>query len=90
MMSPSNQASNLLTTKKGKDPDVLFGENIGLSLQKVSNQRCKEYAKVKIQEILFQAQFGDLSIPSQQTQAYNLSSQPRGFDSSNMSHNCHK
>lgn len=62
-----NEAMAVLSSKKDKvnHVDVLFGQNIGLSLQEIPDKRVKEYAKVKIQELIFQAQFGLLPLPFQ-------------------------
>ena len=43
--------------------DDLFGQSIGASLKSIPDQRSKEFAKVKIQEIIFQARFGLLATP---------------------------
>ena len=51
--------------KKKADDDETFGQNIGLTLRKITDVRNKEFPKVQIQEILFKAQFGLLETPSQ-------------------------
>ena len=35
-----------------------FGEHVGQTLRSIKNEAAREFAKVKIQEILYQAQFG--------------------------------
>ena len=62
-------AWSVLTTKKNKvlDADEIFGQNIALSLKSITDKRCKEFAKVKMQEIIFQAQFGIIQTPFQQS-----------------------
>ena len=42
------------------DVDIVFGQSVGLSLQGIEDKRSKELAKLKITEIIFQAQFGML------------------------------
>ena len=42
----------------------MFGQSVGLGLQSIRDHRSKEFAKVKIQEIIFKAQFGLLAIPA--------------------------
>ena len=56
-----DEAMSILRSKKNKvqNPDKAFGMNIGASLRSISNMKNKEFAKVKIQEIIFQAQFGN-------------------------------
>ncbi len=48
------------------DADEIFGQNVTASLHNISDTRCKEFLKVKIQELIFQAQFGLLPMPFQQ------------------------
>lgn len=64
------QAMSVLASKKTKDVDAddLFGQSIGASLKSIPDQRSKEFLKVKIQELIFQAKFGILVTP-QNTQA---------------------
>ena len=61
-MTVLNEARN--KTPKEMDEDDAFANNVAFSLRKVTDQRSKEYAKVKIQEILYKAQFGLLLQPS--------------------------
>ena len=55
--------------KKIVDADILFGESVGASLKSITDIRSKEYIKVKIQELVFQAQFGLLAPPTFPVQA---------------------
>ena len=57
-----NEARN--KTPKEMDEDDTFAKNVAFSLRKVADQISKVYAKVKIQEILYKAQFGVLLQPS--------------------------
>ena len=41
----------------------MFGVTIGASLRSISNIQNKEFAKVKIQEIIFKVQFGNPMAP---------------------------
>ena len=41
-----------------RDQQDSFGEHIGQTLRSIKNEATRELAKVKIQEILYQAQFG--------------------------------
>ena len=52
-----DEAMSILQSKKNKvqDPDEAFGMTIGASLWSISNIQNKEFAKVKMQEIIFQA-----------------------------------
>ena len=61
-----DKAMSILRSKKKKvqDPVEAFGMTIGARLRSISNIQNKEFAKVKIQEIIFQAQFGYLMAPS--------------------------
>ena len=61
------EAMAVLSSKKDKvnNVDVVFGQSIGLSIQEIPDKRVKEYTKVKIQELIFQAQFGLLPLPFQ-------------------------
>jgi len=60
-----DQAMLVLDAKRHKklDADELFAQSIGESLKSIPDRRFKEYVKVKIQELVFQAQFGLLSLP---------------------------
>ena len=59
-----DEAMSILAAKKNKvmDADETFGQNVTASLRNIPDNRCKEFVKVKIQELIFQAQFGMLSI----------------------------
>ena len=61
-----DQAMSVLNSKQQKTPDAdeLFGQTIGASIKEISDKRCKEFLKVKIQELVFQAQFGLLTFPN--------------------------
>ena len=56
--------------KQTLDDNDIFGQNIACGLRKITDARSKELAKVKIQEIIFQAQFGLLpgALPTQHSQ----------------------
>ena len=60
-----DEAMSILQSKKNKvqDTDIAFGMAIGASLRSISNVQNKEFAKVKIQEIIFQARFGNPMAP---------------------------
>ena len=60
-----DEAMSILRSKKIKvqDPDEAFGMIIGASLRSISSMQNKEFAKVKIQENIFQAQFGNSMAP---------------------------
>ena len=40
------------------DADQRFGQNIAAGLRNITDDKSKEYVKVKMQELIFQAQFG--------------------------------
>ena len=42
---------------------ICIGQSIGASLKSIPDHRSKEFVKVKIQEFIFQAQFGLLATP---------------------------
>ena len=42
------------------DADQRFGQNIAAGLRNITDDKSKEYVKVKMQELIFQAQFGSL------------------------------
>lgn len=57
--------SVLDSAKKEKmNADEMFGQSVGLGLQNIRDHRSKEFAKVKIQEVIFKAQFDLLGIPA--------------------------
>ena len=58
-----DQALSALQSKVAtpEDGDDIFGKNVACSLKKINDEQTKEYAKLKIQEILFQARCGALS-----------------------------
>ena len=39
------------------DADQRFGQNIAAGLRNITDDKSKEYVKVKMQELIFQAQF---------------------------------
>ena len=65
-----DQAMAVFQGKKSKTDDAedLFSKHVASGLRAVTDLRNREYAKVKIQEILFNAQFGLLGIPFPQQQ----------------------
>ena len=56
------EAMSVLKAGKTRHNDVekVFGQSVGLSLQGIEDKRSKELSKLKIREIIFQAQFGML------------------------------
>ncbi|XP_057311137.1 uncharacterized protein LOC130648984 [Hydractinia symbiolongicarpus] len=62
-------AISVLEEKRGKtlSADELYGRTLGESLKAIPDRMQKEYLKVKIQELLFQAQMGLLAVPSFRT-----------------------
>ena len=64
-----DEAMSVLAARKSRvaDADEIFGQNVTASLRNIVDNRCKEFLKVKIQELIFQAQFGMLLMPFQQT-----------------------
>lgn len=53
-----NITSRQRTPAAATDSDDLFGQLVAQSLKGIENKRCKEIAKLKIQQLLFEAQFG--------------------------------
>ena len=47
-----------ITPPAAPDDDNMFGKLFAQSLKGIENKRCKEMAKLKIQQLLFEAQFG--------------------------------
>lgn len=43
------------------DADEIFGQNVTASLRSMSDTRTKEYFKLKVQELIYQVQFGDVT-----------------------------
>ena len=85
-----DEAMSILRSKKNKvqDPDEAFGMTIGASLRSTSNIRNKEFAKVKIQEIIFQAQFGNpmaAFAPNHMTQTLPITTFPAGIQTPHIS-----
>lgn len=64
------------TEQKENDADEAFGRTVGLQLKSIGNIQNSEYAKLKIQEILYQAQFGLLTqcLPQQPSAQFQMSS----------------
>ena len=64
------QAVSVFCSKKENkdDPENIFSKHVAVVLRPVSDIKNRELAKLKIQEILFQAQFGMLGIPIQQNE----------------------
>ena len=60
-----DEAMSILRSKKNKvqDSDEASGMTIGASLRSISSIQNKEFAKVKIQETIFQAQLGNPMVP---------------------------
>ncbi len=60
-----DQAVSVFRAKQDKkaDPEDVFGQNVAVGLRAISDKRSREFAKLKIHEVLFHAQFGMLSIP---------------------------
>lgn len=50
------QLSSIQETKK-PDEDDIYGQIVANSLRKIIDEKCKAFVKIKIQEILYQAQF---------------------------------
>ena len=44
--------------EKNIDEDDVYGQTIAFSMRNIKNARQKAYAKIRIQQILFKAQFG--------------------------------
>ena len=51
------------------DDDDIFGKHIAMEMKKVQNERLKSLAKVRIQSILFEAQF-DEPVPIPEPSGY--------------------
>ena len=62
-----------LKSKRNKSVDIdkLFGQNIAAGLRNIIDNKSKEYVKVKMQELTFQAQFGLLPLPFSQNVSHN-------------------
>lgn len=56
------KACNVLNEKEPDEDDV-YGQTIAFNMRRIKDAGNKAYAKIKIQEILFQAEFGQL-LPS--------------------------
>ena len=70
------------------DADEAFGQSIGLQLKNITNDQSKAYAKMKIYEVLFQAQFGVSG--ATQPQHSQLSQQQRQLSTSPIYNPGHK
>ena len=53
------------------DADEFFGQNIATGLRNITDNKFKEYVKVKMQERIFQAQVGLLPLPFSQNASHN-------------------
>lgn len=56
------------------DPDMVFAHHVGLSLTKINDMKTKDLAKLKIQQVLFETQYGTQSVQSVEVQAFPLGS----------------
>jgi len=52
------------------DPDMVFAHHVGLSLSKIKDMKTKDLAKLKIQQVLFETQYGTNSVQSVEVQAF--------------------
>ena len=61
-----------LKSKRNKSvhADELLGQNIAAGLRNITDNNSKEYVKVKMQELIFQAQFGLLPLPFSQNTSH--------------------
>jgi len=48
----------------GDDPDVVFGRHVAHELKLVTDMKSKQFAKLQIHSILFNAQFGLTTVPN--------------------------
>ena len=51
--------SNKRKMKPAEDGDTIFGKHVCQSLKDIKDKRSKELVKLKIQQLLFEAQFGN-------------------------------
>ena len=42
-----------------KDGDIIFGKHVCQTLKEIKDKRCKELVKLRIQQLLFEAQSGN-------------------------------
>ena len=63
-----NEAMSILAARSSNlaNADEIFGQHVAASLRNIKDNKCKEYVKVKIQQIIFEAQFGMQLMPFQQ------------------------
>ena len=74
LQSASSKNENAIVV----DADEAFGQSIGLQLKNITNDQSKAYSKMKIYEVLFQAQFGvsGATQPQNSQQQRQLSTSP--------------
>ena len=58
-------------TQEEKDGDVIFGKHVCHSLKEIKNRRTKEFVKLKIQQLLFDAEFSSRGNSLDQMNEYN-------------------
>ena len=57
-------SSEASITEDAEDPDVVFGRHVANELKLITDMRSKQFAKLQIHSILFNAQFGLTTIPN--------------------------
>ena len=84
-----DEVVTFLKSKRNKsvDADKLFGQNIAAGLRNITDNKSKEYVKVKIQELIFQVKFGMLPLPFSQNASH--SSFPQNGPANNFQHIYH-
>jgi hypothetical protein len=56
------------------DPDMVFGRHVANELKLITDLRSKQFAKLQIHSILFNAQFGLACVPNDIINSLNVSS----------------
>lgn len=57
------------------DPDMVFAHHVGLSLMNVKDAKMKDLVKLKIQQVLYETQYGPPSMQSVEVQAFPMANQ---------------
>ena len=73
-----DEAMQVLQGKKDvgqEDSEDIFGKNVASCLKNVPNSNIREYVKFKIQELLYQAQCGMMTLPKPQMSTPSLTCQ---------------
>jgi hypothetical protein len=59
-----------MTELKSSNPDMVFAHHVGLTLMNIKNPKIKDLAKLKVQQVLYETQYGEEISQTVQVQAF--------------------